>query len=402
VRRVRQLVLTIHGVTPDRGWQSRAARVLEPHFQCEPISYWQYGSFLGALAVVFNLSTIVALIALVVAGRFRHLHNMYTFVLCLLAVIVAGMTLSIAMARYRRRRVIDRVKVQISEKATQASAHIIAHSFGTYIVGWALKKFQDLRFGRVVLVGCVLPPVFDWISMRRGPIHAFDEIRNDVGLSDPVVRLVKWLGRLVPDLGAAGLSGFIGEPTLVHSVDEPWGPCPDCLQSSPRPLVHNVFLDKYRHSDWALGPGHVRELWLPFLWGLSPREFNEFVQCCCDAAYARQEEFWQDLELAEQRLAEHTWSWTRDRRLKDFIAAELDEKIRRSAPEIGEELRDNRTGIIDDAFTLTYLAIAEALEESADIKSELTDERANVILALYPKRGIARALQLATDTRTHS
>jgi pimeloyl-ACP methyl ester carboxylesterase len=401
VHRVPQLVLTIHGVTPDRGWQSRTARVLKPHFQCEPITYGQYGSFLGALAVVFNLSTIVALIACVVAGRFWHPHS-YIFVLCLLALIVAGVTSSIGMARYRRKRVIDRVKVQISTKATQPSPHIIAHSFGTYIVGWALKKFQDLRFGRVVLVGCVLPPPFDWISMRRGPIRAFDEIRNDVGLSDPVVRLVKWLGRLVPDLGAAGLSGFIGEPTVVHSVDEPWGPCPACLQSLPRPLVHNVFLAKYRHSDWALGPGHVRELWLPFLWGLSPQEFNEFVQDCRDAAFARQEEFWQELDLAEQKLAEHTWTWTRGQRMKDFIAAELDEKIRRSEPVIAKDLRDNRARVIDDAFTFTYLAIAEAHEESTDIDSELTDERANVILALHPKRGIARALQQATDTRTHS
>lgn len=296
----------------------------------------------------------------------------------------------------------DRVKAQISARKTQPSAHVIAHSFGTYIIGWALKKFQDLRFGRIILVGCVLPRAFAWFSIRRGPSYGFEDVRNDVGMSDPVVRLVRWVGRLVPDLGTAGLSGFSGDPIKIHTVSDPWGPCPTCLQSNSGPLVHNIFLEKYRHSDWALGPGHVRELWLPYLWGLSPKEFNEFVQCCRDTAYARQQGFWHDLDVAEQRLAQRIWSWTRNLRLKEFIAAELDERIRRETAEIGQRLSSDRAGIIEEAFTFTYLGIAEAYEESTDTESELTAERTNIIVALYPKRAIARAVEESIATRTHS
>ena len=397
--RTPQLVLTIHGVSPDRTWQERAAKVLEPHFRCIAISYRQYGSPLGAFGVLLNLSTLLVLCAVLTVLAVHRTWRSPIWAMVLASVAIVG---SIAIARYRRLRAVDVVKRQISTKAIQRHPHVIAHSFGSYICGWALQKFQDLRFGRIVLVGCVLPRNFKWQNIRRTRPNAFKEVRNDIGLSDSVVWLLRRMGRIAPDMGTSGLFGFVSSPRVVHRSSRAWGPCLVCAQSERRPLIHDIFLAKYRHSDWALGPGHARELWLPYLWGLSPREFNQFIECCHDAAYARQQEFWQDLDAAEQRLRAHSWTWTQMQPLGTFIEAELESRAQRSDPTIADALRRNRLDIIRDAFTLTYLAVAEAYDESADFESEATPERNQVLLALNPPRAIARALDEAVRTRPRS
>jgi hypothetical protein len=174
-----------------------------------------------------------------------------------------------------------------------------------------------------------------------------------------------------------------------------------CLNQG-RPLVHDVFLAKYRHSDWALGPGHARDLWLPYLWGLSPREFNEFTECCRDAAYARQEKFWQGLDAAEGRLREQPWSWTQLRPLETFLAAEIESRAQRSDRTIAEILRRDRADIVRDAFTFTYVIVAEAYEESSNLEAESTPERDQALVALHPPRAIARALDEAVGRRLES
>ena len=151
-------------------------RVLEPHFRCESITYWQHGSLLGALAVVFNLSAFAFLVLAFVAGR-NWLAPWYVVVLCIVFLVLATAAVSVGVARYRRRRVVDKVKPKISEKGIQQPVHIVAHSFGTYILGWALMKFHDLSFGKVVLVGSMLPQTFDWASIRRKRRHAFGAIK---------------------------------------------------------------------------------------------------------------------------------------------------------------------------------------------------------------------------------
>lgn len=398
--RAPQLVLTIHGVSPDRGWQNRAAMALEPHFQCVPITYWQYGSPLGAFAVLFNLSILVILCA---ALTFLLLHPTWRHAIWVIALTIVGVIASIVVARYRRVRVVDVVKRQISTKAERRRPHVIAHSFGSYICGWALDKFQDLRFGRIVLVGCVLPRSFRWQKILHKRPGAFEEVRNDIGLSDLVVWLLRWFGRIAPDMGTSGLFGFLGGPGVgvVHRSSRAWGPCVTCVQSARRALIHDIFLAKYRHSDWALGPGHARELWLPYLWGLSPREFNEWIECCRDAAFARQEQFWQQLDVAEENLRRRTWTWTQMRTLNVFLEAELESRAQRSKPNVADDLRRHHLEVVRDAFTFTYVAVAAAYEESANPgpAPEATPERNQILLALYPPRAIARALDEAARTR---
>jgi pimeloyl-ACP methyl ester carboxylesterase len=79
---------------------------------------------------------------------------------------------------------------------------VVAHSFGTWIVGYAMLKYEDIRFDKMILIGCI-PRNFDW-----GKLFARDQVasvRNECGLKDPWPR---WAGRLVSGAGDAGTAGF--------------------------------------------------------------------------------------------------------------------------------------------------------------------------------------------------
>ena len=80
---------------------------------------------------------------------------------------------------------------------------IIAHSFGTYIVGRAMLKYPDIRFDKIILCGSILPDDFDW-----GTLLARDQVdcvRNEYGSMDIWARLVR---RFISMTGNSGYKGF--------------------------------------------------------------------------------------------------------------------------------------------------------------------------------------------------
>jgi serine/threonine protein kinase len=80
---------------------------------------------------------------------------------------------------------------------------IIAHSFGTYILGYALLRYPYLRFNKVILCGSILPTTFPWsFVLARGQVQA---VRNEYGAEDTWTRIVDLF---VPDTGASGIVGF--------------------------------------------------------------------------------------------------------------------------------------------------------------------------------------------------
>jgi pimeloyl-ACP methyl ester carboxylesterase len=56
---------------------------------------------------------------------------------------------------------------------------IIAHSFGSYIIGYAMQKYSDIRFDKVILCGSVLPVDFDWSTLFHRDQVNF--VRNEYG-----------------------------------------------------------------------------------------------------------------------------------------------------------------------------------------------------------------------------
>jgi pimeloyl-ACP methyl ester carboxylesterase len=110
---------------------------------------------------------------------------------------------------WTRSRPIARVELQIRvalrkyrEIHHQAKLSIIAHSFGTYIVGRILQKNIDIQVHRLILCGSVLPVDFPWEQLWG----RFDDmVVNECGKSDiwPVLAQATSWG-----YGASGTHGF--------------------------------------------------------------------------------------------------------------------------------------------------------------------------------------------------
>jgi|GEM_PF-5966757 len=111
---------------------------------------------------------------------------------------------------------------------------VVAHSFGTYIVGHAMRRFPELRFDRILFLGSALPCDFNW----HKPVNRIGKFLNIVSKSDFALRL-SWF---IPGLGGAGKFGF----TEKHK----WL------------LQHKE--DYSDHSD-LFGTGYITKVWIPFL-----------------------------------------------------------------------------------------------------------------------------------------
>ncbi len=113
---------------------------------------------------------------------------------------------------------------------------IVAHSFGTYILGNALLRYPNLRFDKVLLCGSILPQNFPWLQLiERGQVQA---LRNEYGREDIWTQAVGWF---VAGTGPSGLRAFD--------------------TSHPR-MIQDRF--EFEHSEY-FERGHMHTHWLPFL-----------------------------------------------------------------------------------------------------------------------------------------
>jgi hypothetical protein len=113
---------------------------------------------------------------------------------------------------------------------------IVAHSFGTYILGNALLKYDYLRFNKVILCGSILPKEFPWDEIiNRGQVQA---VRNEFGVQDIWSRLVD---RFIPGTGPSGCLGF--------------SRCHERLEQERFYYSHSEYFDK----------AHMEAKWIPFL-----------------------------------------------------------------------------------------------------------------------------------------
>jgi hypothetical protein len=113
---------------------------------------------------------------------------------------------------------------------------IVAHSFGTYILGYALLKYETIKFDKIILCGSILPEEFPWdVILDRGQVHA---LLNEFGNNDIWCRIVHWF---VSGAGASGQKGFrLNHPSLIQ---------------------HRFQFDHSEYFDVA----HMRENWLKFI-----------------------------------------------------------------------------------------------------------------------------------------
>jgi pimeloyl-ACP methyl ester carboxylesterase len=114
---------------------------------------------------------------------------------------------------------------------------VVAHSLGSWIVGNAMLKHEDMRFDKLILAGSILPRDFDWMTLfARDQV---DFVRNECGKEDRWPRRAR---RFVAGTGTGGSEGF---EWFGRSVD-------------------NVRCEWSGHSD-PLMRQHIEKHWLPVL-----------------------------------------------------------------------------------------------------------------------------------------
>jgi hypothetical protein len=179
--------------------------------------------------------------------------------------IVAGVILS-----WRRRQLQEELRAKLVKLRDQAEAQgfsgkpdIIAHSFGTWLLGHVLaeevSRVDKLRVGRLILAGCILRPDFDWKGLKKAGI--VDEVLCHYGTKDPIVPLAHYAIR---DSGPSGRRGFDGGE-VINVVAKGYGHSD--LMSVNKCIVGGQHLQRCtgaagetRHLDHT-----YREYWRPFL-----------------------------------------------------------------------------------------------------------------------------------------
>jgi hypothetical protein len=132
---------------------------------------------------------------------------------------------------------------------------VIAHSFGTWLLGHALRSDPTLKVGRVILAGCILRPDFDWGSLiRQGQV---EEVLCHVATKDFWARIAHYI---IPDSGPSGRQGFNDRLGIAHAV-----------------------LSEGHHSDFftpTLMPDLFAQVWQPFLTGAEAKgaAFGKLVE----------------------------------------------------------------------------------------------------------------------------
>ena len=120
----------------------------------------------------------------------------------------------------------------IKDDYPESRMSVLAHSFGTFIVGQLFKSQPEFRVERLAFCGSILPDDFPFADYRT----RYARILNDVGCKDP------W-----PALGASSTWGY--GPTGTYGFNRP-----SIQDRWHRHLGHRGFLK----------PEFCRDFWIPF------------------------------------------------------------------------------------------------------------------------------------------
>ncbi len=192
-RQTKIIVFTIHGFNTRGNWKNTFAPILSNETDGEKYIYhpWDYGTFIFGLFNSYSRKQ-----------KVKEFHDFYN--------------------------------KTINEYETRPEVCIVAHSFGTYIVGNAIKKFPEVKFDRIILLGSVLQCDFPWNDLG----NRFMNVLNIIGRSDIALLFASF----IPGLGSAGRDGFRNKAPGIYEHKE-------------------EFSD---HSD-LFGDNYMKNIWIPFL-----------------------------------------------------------------------------------------------------------------------------------------
>jgi len=348
-------LVTIHGINSNGAWQSTLRSVFMPHFRYRAITYPHY-RWLGGTKVLVEPWFLTIIATAVAGGLALGLPRPGSFFAAGAIVVVA--LIGHLLAAIRRRLAFVAVLRQFDEHvAVGEQPSCIAHSFGTYLFGRILMERPTVRCSQVIFAGSVLARSFPSQLLRSRTLMPFDELRNEIGSSDPVVWAAGLARRLVRHLGNAGLRGFQPLEERVHEVNGPGQRCPTCSTSGP-PVpwaIHNVRIKAFAHSDQFITPRHAVQYWLPALWNIDVPEFGDWLSLCMLASFAGRPSVHAPKALqAEQTILERNWSWAGST-IESFIGSEY--------PDVGKAMQEDPVQALR-VYRAIWLAVSRACENA--------------------------------------
>jgi len=401
-------VVTVHGINSKGQWQERAEQVLAPHFSCINVKYAHYRSF-GFLKVIVEPWILIPVLLLLLI---LSMTNMIHWTWGIWSVLLSGLLIVSHLFTYVRRELALRIiKTQIDSKCPPGERpHVIAHSFGTFLIGSLMKRFPDIQFDAVILTGCVLPAGFDWQSLKGNKVSGFCRVRNEVADGDQIVRLASLLRRLIPGMGSAGVTGFheasrrsllmqgdvISRANtiddLIHTVDIR-NRClfPDC---NGRAGIHNVRLPHdFSHNDSFTGTGHAATFWLPFLWNIDDAEYSDLLEACHLASELKRQKDQVGLRVMEEFFTTKLWDWADTQTVVGFIESQL---LARQELQQGQQLTPATKDIVYRALVCFWDVITDATKTKD--RSPQDPKSKHQMLSLYPRIAVAKALDSIIKT----
>jgi pimeloyl-ACP methyl ester carboxylesterase len=381
----------VHGANPNLDWQPKLQEMLEPHFNCIPHRYTEYDSLYGPVAVIFNLHVLgVFLITFLTSLALFILVNWQFGIACLI-VSLLSLALSAYLAARDRAACSDGLKEKFDYCHFNAP-HVIAHSFGSYLVGRLLKKFPDVRLRKTVFVSTVLPRRFPWerIFLERPWCAENTVVRSEFGTADVIVwlaGLTTWFAR---DIGNAGSRGFFNNPRWVHTTSSPAGDCRSCHGTNIA-RVHNVSLPSFEHSDQFLGLGHAMIYWLPFLWGISVPEYLQYFDYCLQATkFESQKQLPEATEIINVYWSK-SFLWTNGAPLSLYVTKLIEAHL---PSELSSALAAQ---VYRDVKTTLHVIVADLVSELGEKHGVLDD---NVACYLHPATAIAAVVDARVSRPT--
>ncbi|MGH3402248.1 MAG: hypothetical protein ACRDRJ_06990 [Streptosporangiaceae bacterium] len=186
--------------------------------------------------------------------------------------------------RAATRRLTARLRHLSVQEGRSGPVDVIAHSFGAWMIGQALRENPDIRVGRIVMAGSVLRPDYDWNAViARGQVEA---VLNHYGSRDRWAFVSEFF---IPDSGPAGYRGFV-QCTGVFNRPEAGFRHHTFFQSDQIETVHRTlwrpFLTRPATDLPAVVGPDVSQVWRPRPWLLRANLLRALLLACLAAGTA--------------------------------------------------------------------------------------------------------------------
>ena len=372
-------VFMVHGINSSGEWFKQVEEALSPHFACIPVGYKEYRGKLGWMRLVTEPALCFAWLIFVCIG------TLYSIWLAVCATVLF-LALSLICASRRRARALDTVRETIvgNLHGFHRPPHIIAHSFGTYLVTRMLWTWPDSATNCVIFAAGVVPKRFAWRKLLKKNSRAVRRVRNEFSHDDLTVHLLSLVEGLVVHFkfGSCGYGGFIGPKNVVHTLSNPWEDCKTCTGKNAVP-VHNVRSEGIDHHRMFVTARHARTFWLPYLWRLEPGEYRDFIELCDEGIMAKDENDEQTMASIEKTWYERRWKWAGKLSLRELLHRQLEDYCKEKGLPVPSDA--------DDQVAIGVVMVWKDVIDAVNLQTTATDPR--VVASMHPNWAVTRVVR---------